>query len=57
MEKFVNRQTGVILEPSTREAEDNLRKDHRYTSVSESPDNKHVTRNNGRKAKAREREE
>lgn len=31
--KFVNRDTGVILEPNTPEAEEALKRDPRYTDV------------------------
>lgn len=57
MDKFLNRETGVILEPSTREVEDSLHKDHRYNQVDEAPDNKPTVRNNSRKPKAKETEE
>ena len=33
MERFINRETGIILEPSTRDIADNLRKDKRYVAV------------------------
>lgn len=52
--KFMNRDTGVILEPSTLEAEEALKRDPRYTEVLAG---KSPGRTGGRKPKLPETED